>query len=101
VLVRHRGHVDQQPGIMPAPLHLRGIEHAEQRVPENLIDWTRTQPPRIFMGGLRRPLASLPGATRPGSAHDSTPPAPSGGRAVTAHPEYRKDRRAAGHRQRQ
>jgi len=48
VLVRHRGHVDQQPGITPAQLHLRGIEQAEQDIPENLIDRKHAQPPRIL-----------------------------------------------------
>lgn len=37
VLVRHRSHVDQQSGISPTQLHLRGIEKAGQEIPENLI----------------------------------------------------------------
>ena len=71
VLVRHRGHVDQQPGITPAQLHLRGIEQAKQDIPENLIDRKHTQPPRILTGVLRRPLASQPGTRR---AQQAGPP---------------------------
>ena len=82
VLVRHRGHVDQQPGITPAQLHLRGIEQAEQEVPENLIDRKHAQPPRMFTGILCRPLASLPGAMRLSSAQPG--PGPDGGEAPVA-----------------
>jgi len=48
LLVRHRGHVDQQPGITPAQLHLRDGEHAEQQVPENLIDRNSAQLLRLL-----------------------------------------------------
>jgi hypothetical protein len=54
VLKRHRGHVDQQPGVSPTQLHLGGIEPAEQEIPENLVDGKRAPPPRIFAGVLRR-----------------------------------------------
>ena len=64
MLVRYRGQVDQQPGVLPAQLHLAGIEQAEQEIPENLVDGKRAQPPCMFAGVLRGPLASLPGATR-------------------------------------
>jgi hypothetical protein len=43
VLVRHRGNVDQQPGISPAQLHLRGIEQAEQEITENMTGRKRPQ----------------------------------------------------------
>jgi len=82
VLVRHRGHVDQQPGVSSAQLHLRGIEQAEQEVPENLINGKRAQPPHVFAGVLRRRLVSLPGVTWPSSAHDSEPPTSSSGWAA-------------------
>lgn len=35
MLVRHGGHVDQQPRVWPAQLHLGGMEQAEQDIPEN------------------------------------------------------------------
>ena len=79
VLVRHRGHVDQQPGISPAQLQLRGIEQVEQEIAENLVDRKRAQPPREFTGFLRGPLLFLPGAIRAISAHDSTPPTSASG----------------------
>jgi len=44
----HRSHVDQQPGITPAQLHLRDGEHAEQQVPENLIDRNSAQLLRLL-----------------------------------------------------
>jgi hypothetical protein len=53
VLVRHRGHVDQQPGVSPAQLHLGGIEQAEQDIPENLADAKRAQAPHIGPGASR------------------------------------------------
>jgi hypothetical protein len=74
VLVRHSGHVDQQPGVSPAQLDLGGIDQAEQEIPENLVDGKRAQLPRILAGVLRGPLVCMPGATRPSSAHDSEPP---------------------------
>src|SRR5215472_1067816 len=74
VLVRQGGHVDQQPGVSPAQLHLGGVEQAEQKIPKNLDDGKRAQPPHIFAGVLRRLLVCLLGAARPGSAHDSDPP---------------------------
>src|SRR5690349_10666338 len=65
VLVCHRGHVDQQPGVSPAQLHLGGIEQADQQIPENLVDGKRAQPPRIFAGVLGRPLVPLPAPPGP------------------------------------
>src|ERR1700745_2852360 len=91
VLVRHPRHVDQQPGITTAQLHLRGTEHAEQEVPDDPVDRKRPQPPCILSGIVGGPLAALPGivipgiivagVTRPSSAHDCTPPASSDNRA--------------------
>jgi hypothetical protein len=66
VLVRYRGHVDQQPGISPAEIYLRGIEKTDQELPENLINGKRAQPPPIFTGILRRP--SSPWPAPPGAA---------------------------------
>jgi hypothetical protein len=74
VLVHHRSHVDQQPGISPAQLHLGGVEQAEQELAENLIDRKRPQPPRILASVLGRPFLSRLGVTGPSSTHDSTPP---------------------------
>jgi hypothetical protein len=82
MLVRYRGHVDQQPGVLAAQLHLGGMEQAEQDIPEDLVDGKRAQPPRIFAGVLRRPLVSLAGATRPSSARDSESPTSSSGWAA-------------------
>jgi hypothetical protein len=82
VLVRYRGNVDQQPGISPAQLHPRGIEQADQEITENLVGRKRPQPPRTVMGVIRRPLLFLRGATRPSSAHGSTPPTSASGSAA-------------------
>jgi hypothetical protein len=77
VLVRRRGHVDQQPGISPAQFHLGRIEETEKEIPENLVDRKRAQPPRILADVLGGLLPCLPGVTRSSSAHDSNPPASS------------------------
>ncbi len=80
VLVCHGGHVDQQPGVSAAQLHLRGVEQTEQEIPENLVDRKRAQLLRIFTGVRRftgvfgRLLVCLPGATGLSSIHDGPPP---------------------------
>ena len=82
VLVRHRGHVDQQPGVsLAAQLHLGGIEQAEQQIPENWSTGSERNR-RAYSRASSAPLVSLPGATRVSSAHDSAPPASAGGGAA-------------------
>ena len=80
MLMCHGGHVDQQPGVSPAQLHLRGVEQTEQEIPENLVDRKGAQLLRIFTGVrgftgvFGRLLVCLPGATGLSSVHHGTPP---------------------------
>jgi hypothetical protein len=60
MLVRHRSHVDQQPGVLLTQLHLGGIERAEQEIPENMVGGKRAQPARISAGVLRDRLLPCP-----------------------------------------
>jgi hypothetical protein len=61
VPVRHGGHVDQQPGITPPQLDLRGMEQAEHGIGDHLVNGKRAQPPRMLADVIGRPRWLVPG----------------------------------------
>jgi hypothetical protein len=71
VLVRHGGDVDQQSGVSPPQFGLGGGEQAEQRIPDNLGDRKRAQPPHMLAGACESAAHASP-APLPGPAVPTT-----------------------------